>query len=129
MLRTWTGVQEYLRQQYTLEHDKFDMVSMVWAYEDGRSQKVILRKYAVDGREMLEVKSPFARREHGSPEELIRMNSELPLGTLALSSDVYLVVYNAILENVSAEDLEWILSRVAATADALESKLGAGDEF
>ena len=129
MLRTWTAVQEYLRKQYALENDKPEMLSMVWAYEDGRSQKVILRKYTVDSREMLEIKSPFARIEHSEPETLLRKNSELPLATIALSSDVYLVVYNAILENLTAGDLEWILGRVAAIADSLEVELEVGDEF
>ena len=129
MLRTWTGVQDYLRNQYSLENDQPDMISMVWAYEDGRSQKVILRKYSVDSREMLEIKSPFARIEHGSPELFLRKNSELPLAMIALSSDVYLVVYNAILENLTADDLEWALGRVAAIADSLEAELGVGDKF
>ena len=129
MLPTWTAIQEHFRSKYTLEHDKPDMLSMVWAYEDGRSQKVILRRYSSFEREMLEIKSPFARQDAIQPELLMRKNSELPLATTALSGDVYLVVYNLLIGSVAEDDLELVVGRVAAIADALELEHGTGDLF
>jgi len=129
MLRTWTAIQEYLRSKYTLEHDTPDMLSMVWVYEDGRSQKVILRKYMAFERELIEIKSPFARRDQLEPEVLLRKNSELPLATTALTGDVYLAVYNVLLSELAPADLELVVGRVAAMADALEEEHGIGDVF
>jgi hypothetical protein len=129
MLQTWTAIQEYLRSKYTLEHDTPDMLSMVWVYEDGRSQKVLLRKYKAFGRELVEIKSPFARRDEVNAEVLMTKNSELPLVTTVLSGDVYLAVYNVLLGQVAPDDLELIVGRVAAIADALEVQHGTGDVF
>ena len=102
---------------------------MIWAYEDGRSQKVILRRYTAFDREMLEIKSPFASQQAIQPELLMRKNSELPLATTALSGDVYLVVYNLLIGSIKEEDLELVVGRVAAIADALEAEHGSGDLF
>ena len=128
-MRTWTAIQEYFRAKYTLDNDHPDMLSMVWRYDDGRSQKVILRKFSSFSREMVEIKSPFARHGEVDATELMRKNSELPLATTALSGDVYLVVYNSLIDSLTEEDLEMLVGRVAAIADALEEQYGSGDIF
>ena len=56
---SWTQLQEYTRKKYTLEDDKPSMMSMVWVYEDGRKQKIVIRKYEAFGRDMVEFKSPL----------------------------------------------------------------------
>jgi len=128
-MKTWTQMQDYFRKKYSLERDTPDMLSMIWRYDDGRSQKVILRRYSSFGKEMLEVKSPFARREDVAPEVLMRKNSELPLATTALAGDVYLVVYNMLLGSSSMDVLEMVVSRIAAIADALEAEFNTEDRF
>ena len=128
-MQTWTEIQDHFRKKYSLERDTPDMLSMVWMYEDGRSQKVILRRYSSFGNEMLEVKSPFAHRDEIDPELLMRKNSELPLATTALAGDVYLVVYNMVLMGSVTEVLEMVVSRIAAIADALESEFSTADRF
>ena len=128
-MQTWTEIQDHFRKKYSLERDTPDMLSMVWMYEDGRSQKVILRRYSSFGNEMLEVKSPFAHRDEIDPEILMRKNSELPLATTALAGDVYLVVYNMVLMGSVTEVLEMVVSRIAAIADALESEFSTADRF
>lgn len=128
-MKTWTEVQDHFRKKYTLERDTPDMLSMVWMYEDGRSQKVILRRYSSFGHEMIEVKSPFARKEDVSADVLMEKNSELPLATTARAGDVYLVVYNMVLGGFTTEILEMAVSRVAAIADALEAEFNTSDRF
>ena len=129
MLQTWTEIQNHFRAKYTLENDKPTMFSMTWMYDDGRTQKVILRKFNAFDREMLEIKSPFAEKDQIASEVLMRQNSELPLATTALSGDVYLVVYNMLIGGRTSDDLELIVGRVAAIADALEQKHVQTDQF
>ena len=128
-MTTWSQVQETMRSTYALEDDTPDMMSMVWSYDDGRSQKIIIRKYAAFGREMVEFKSPFARKSDVDPLAMLRKNSELPLATIALSGDVYIVVYNAMLEHLHMGDFTLYVSRVAAVADTLEEKYAQRDDF
>jgi hypothetical protein len=118
-----------MRARFRLQDDEPNMMSMVWTYEDDRSQKIIVRKYKAANRDMVEFKSAFARKGDVDPLVLLEDNSKLPLATVALSGSVYLVVYNALMDQLGTEDFDFILSRVAAVADALEEKYVRRDEF
>lgn len=126
---SWSEVQEHMRQAYRLQDDQPDTISMVWAYDDGRSQKIVVRRYHAFEREMVEFKSAFAHQEDADPGDMIRKNSELPLATVALLGETYVVVYNCPIENLDLGDLDFYLSRVAAVADTLEEKYGRRDLF
>ncbi len=126
---SWTALQDHMRKNYRLQDDKADMMSMVWSYDDGRSQKIILRKYKAFDHEMVEFKSAFGRRGDADAEEMLVKNAELPLATIALSGDVYVVVYNVLLEHLQFSDFDLYLSRIAAVADTLEEKYGNRDVF
>ena len=128
-MTAWSDVQKHMRDKYKLQDDHPDMLSMVWSYDDGRSQKIIVRRFEAAGREMVEFKSAFARRGDVDAETMLGDNSKLPLATVALSGDVYLVVYNALLENLVMTDFDFCLSRVAAVADTLEEKYVRQDTF
>lgn len=125
----WSDIQNFLRERYRLAEDQPDMVSLVWSYDEGRSQKVILRRFVANQAEILEIKSAFARRGDVEPEELLRVNARLPLATTALSGDVYLVVYNVLCTTVTMDSLDTLLGRVAAVADSLEEKYSPADRF
>ena len=126
---TWPDVQRHMRGKYRLQDDQPDMMSLVWSYDDGRMQKIVVRRFKAAGREMLEFKSPFARRGQVEPAVLLDDNARLPLATAASSGDVLLVVYNVLLDHLVMEDLDFVLSRVAAVADTLEEKYVRKDEF
>jgi hypothetical protein len=128
-MTTWGNVQKHMRARFRLQDDEPNMMSMVWTYEDDRSQKIIVRKYKAANRDMVEFKSAFARKGDVDPLVLLEDNSKLPLATVALSGSVYLVVYNALMDQLGTEDFDFILSRVAAVADALEEKYVRRDEF
>lgn len=129
MSTSWPDIQKHMRESYKLADDTPDMMSMVWTYDDGRSQKIVIRRYKAFERDMLEFKSPFARKGDIEPETLLADNSQLPLATIALSGDVYLVVYNALVEGLSMDHFDFVLSRVADVADTLEEKYASKDDF
>jgi len=129
MTTTWTAIQQHMRGKYQLQDDTPDMMSMVWVYDDNRSQKIIVRRFRSAGRELVEFKSAFARRVDVEPETLMTENSRLPIATVALSGDVYLAIYNALLDHLHLDDFDFLLSRVAGVADTLEEKFVRRDEF
>ena len=127
---TWTDIQSHMRKRYRLQRDEPSVLSMVWSYEDGRAQSVVVRRFESSGRTMIEIKSPFARQGGPDPDELLRVNARLPFGAIALSGDVYLVVHNADVASVTLEGFDDLLARVAGLADRLEARHAAeADEF
>ena len=129
MSTTWADVQNHMRSKFRLENDEFDMISMVWTYEEGRAQKIIIRRYSAFGREMIELKSPFAQKDDVDETTMLRKNYEMPLATVALSGDVYIVIYNLLLDHLDLGDFEFLVSRIAAVADTLEEKYARTDVF
>ncbi|MBX2803890.1 MAG: hypothetical protein KTR31_39810 [Myxococcales bacterium] len=128
-MTTWADLQRHMRESYRLQEDQPDMMSMVWSYDDGRMQKIIVRRYEAAERQMVEFKSPFARVGQVAPETLLQDNGKLPLATVAQSGEVYLVIYNVLLENLVLDDFDFVLARVAAVADTLEEKYVRADKF
>jgi hypothetical protein len=128
-MATWDELREHMRKTYQLADDEGDMLSMVWSYDDGRSQKIIIRRYEAFDRPLVELKSAFGRTGDADAEAMLRKNAELPLATVALTGDVYMVVYNALLDHLDFQDLDLYLSRVAAVADTLEEAYANKDMF
>ena len=128
-MATWNELREHMRGTYRLADDEAEMLSMVWKYDDGRSQKIIVRRYEAFERVLVEVKSAFARSGDADPAALLRKNAELPLATIAQTGDVYIVVYNLLLDHLDFEDFDLYLSRVAAVADTLEETYASKDVF
>lgn len=129
MSTTWADLQRHMRDSYTLQDDQADMMSMVWSYDGDRTQRIVVRRVVVAQREVIEFKSPFARFGQVEPEQLLRDNARLALGTVALTGDVYVVIYNALLLHLAISDFDYLLARVAAVADTLEEKYVRIDRF
>ncbi len=126
---SWNDVRERLRTTYKLEDDQGGLLSIVWTLADGRTQKVVIKRFKLHEQEMVEIKSAFAKGESPDATELLAKNAEMPLGTVALAGDIYFVVYNAPLENIHNDDLTFFMTTVATSADALEKEFGTGDTY
>jgi len=125
----WGEVQKYMRANYRLQNDDGEMLGVVWSYDDGRTQKIIVRRYVSDDRVMVEFKSPFAKVGQVPADTLLQDNSQMTLATVARSGEVYLAIYNLLLDSASIDDFEYVLRRVAAIADALEAKYADSDVY
>ena len=128
-MASWTDIQAHMRSTYRLQMDEPKVIAMTWAYEDGRTQKIVVRRFEDNERDMVEFKSPFARQGQVDPVELLRENSRLPFGAVALAGEVFLVVHNALLDEMPVTDFEFLVGRVAAAADHLERQHADGDTF
>ena len=128
-MSNWAELQKHMRQNYRPHDDEGDMMSMIWSYESGRQQKILIRRFVAAGQEMVEFKSPFARQGAVDPEDMLRENTRLPFGSIALSNDIYIVIENTMLLPLGLGDFEFLIGRIAAVADHLESIHGDADAF
>lgn len=124
-MASWNDIQAHLRATYRLQTDEPTSMAMTWAYEDGRSQKIVVRKFENGGVDMVEFKSPFAKLGGPDPIELLRENSRIPIGAVALSSDFYLIVHNVEIAPLTLDAFDGLMARVAGLADKLETKHAA----
>jgi len=128
-MATWSDAQGHLRNSYRLQRDEPSSAALTWAWEDGRTQQIIVRRFLNHDTEMVEFKSPFAKLGGPDPVELLRENGRLPLGAVALSGEHFIVVHNAELSRISLDDFDMLLHQVAALADRLETKHTSEDDY
>jgi hypothetical protein len=82
-----------------------------------------------EGEPWVVLRSAVCRQDQLSPEEALRRNDELPVATLALSGDVYELVYSFPMEALTADRFDLLVDQIAADADDLEELFSGGDEF
>jgi hypothetical protein len=128
-MATWSEVQAHMRGTYRLTSDEPNAMAMTWSYTDGRTQRIVVRRFINASLDMVEFKSPFARLGGPDPVELLRENARIPFGAVALSGDVFTVVHNAVVTDLNIDSFDALLSRVARLADRLEAKHVRADEF
>lgn len=129
-MATWSDALDHLRTTYRLQRDEPSSVAMTWAWEDGRTQQIVVRRFQVnDTEDMVEFKSPFAKLGGPDPVTMLRENARLPFGAVALSGEHYLVVHNERLSRISLTDFDELLHQVAALADRLESRHAKDDHY
>lgn len=128
-MATWSDIQRHMRDAYRLQSDEPQVLSMVWSYDDGRSQRIIVRRFEAAGRDMVEFKSPFAKLGSVDPLDMLRENARLPFGAVALSGEILLVVHNQDIGALEVAQFDFLLSKVAGIADKLETRYAAEDVF
>ena len=126
---TFDEVREYAKSRYDLSSEEPERFSLVFEYESGRMQKVVVSRFEAMDREWCDFASACCSREQLDPEDAVRRNWEFAVGALALEGDTYVVRYSIALATMDLSEFELPLHVVARTADSLERELTGGDKF
>ncbi|MBN2798071.1 MAG: hypothetical protein JXX28_02905 [Deltaproteobacteria bacterium] len=124
----WSEVHNFLLTKFEVAGEEDGHTSLVWSWRDGRKQKIQVSYRDAFGRGLLHIRSSFAHEDEVDAIALLRMNRELPFATVALMGDTWYVVYNALIQNMALDEVEFCMARVAAVADTLEEQFLGRDE-
>ena len=123
-MTTWAEVQAHVRNRFELETDTARSFSLWFRYEDGRKQRVVVRRFRAFEIEWLEFRSTVCSREELALDAALRRNEETACGALALDGDdTYVLIYSAPLPTMDTEELELPLYVVASHASQLKAEL------
>ena len=126
---SWGEIQEYARSKYKLAEDEENWFSLVWGYDDGRSQKIWCRKFNCFDIDWVEFRSVVCKEAEMAHRVALKKNSGFAVGALGLDDDGdYVFLYSAPLPTMDPEEFELPLRVVAGTADGLEEEFSAGDD-
>ncbi len=126
---TFDEVREYAKSRYELSDDSAERFSLVFEYESGRMQKVVISRFEAMDREWCDFASACCSRQQLAPEDAVRKNWDFAVGALALEGDTYVIRYSLSLATMDLSEFELPLHVVARTADTLERELTGGDKF
>jgi len=126
---SWAEIQEYARNTYKLSRDEDTQIALIFAYEDGRSQQVFVRRFEAWDQECIEFRTPVCREEDMNPKVALTRNAKLDLGALALDDGMYFLIHNVCLRNLALDEFERPLHYLAVIADELEEQYAGGDAY
>ncbi len=126
---SWSEVQNYARSKYELQEDNENSFKIVFEWEDGRYQAVIVTRFEAMNREWCDFASAACKVDQMPAEVALKKNFVFAVGALALDENIYVVRYSVPLGTMDMEEFELPLHVVARTADKLEREFGGGDEF
>ena len=126
---TWGEIQEFARSKYKLDNDEENWFSLVFGYDDERSQKVWIRRFSSFDMDWVEFRSVVCKESEMAHRVALKKNAEFAVGALALDQDNdYVFLYSAPLPTMDPEEFELPLHVIARTADSLEKEFSAGDD-
>jgi len=127
---TWHELREHARTAYTLNQDEEAWFSLLWTFDSGRSQQVVVSHYQSFDQDWIEFRSYVCKEAEMTPRVALRKNAELALGALALDEDGdYVLSHKAALASLDPDEFALPLRVLARTADELESQHAARDDF
>jgi hypothetical protein len=127
---TWGEIQEFSRSKYKLSVDEEERFSIVWGYDNDRSQQIWVRHLQVDERDWIEFRTYVCHAGEMKPEVALAKNLGFVIGALAVDSDGdYVMVHNAMLATLDPDEFELPLRILANTADQLEKDHSGADDF
>jgi hypothetical protein len=127
-MRTWAELQSYARGKYRLSEDVEDRFALIFAIPGGRTQQVVVTRFAALERDFIEFRTPVCREDQLAPRAALLHNATFGehhhsiLGSLALHEGVYYLVHRALLGTLDSEEFELPLHAMALHADTLEAR-------
>jgi len=121
VMTTKSELENYLKSEFGMSKIEGETFGADFDLGDGRSQGVLAK--IVD--DQLIVASPFAEKGQVSADDVFEA-SHLPV---LMMGDMYFAARIFPIADLQTEEVDYMISSAALTADGLEEKLGLGDDF
>ncbi|XVU22785.1 hypothetical protein ACQPZJ_36765 [Actinoplanes sp. CA-054009] len=126
---TWHELREHARTKYDLARLEDTWFALVFSYESGRTQQIVVRRYEAFEQDWIEFRTFVCPEGDLSPRVALRKNDEFTLGALALDEEGdYVLVHHAPVATLDPDEFAVPLHLLADTADALEKEHSAKDD-
>lgn len=123
-MATWTQIKQFLYQNYTVQSDDGEMMTLVIGVMDNRTQLVTVML----GESSILINSPVASIGEVTAERMLAATEGCLLGVKRLAG-MYMVSAVAPIGDMDEEELNTPLLYAALTADGIEQTLGIGDKY
>lgn len=126
---SWTEIQSFVRENYTLAKDEESWFSLVFGYDNGRSHLIRVQRFEAFDEEWVEFRAVVCKGSEMAPQVALRKNANFAIGSLALDGDDdYVLLHNAPLSTLDMPEFQRPLHLIARTADRLEAEYSAEND-
>jgi hypothetical protein len=129
-MASWDGLRNYIKAHYTVATDELDAMALDFRLDDGRTQRVIVRRLRLGNDEWAEILTPVCREDDIAPRDALRRNSSMVVGGLALGEDGTIVFRHSLpLKDLDPDEFEVPFHLAVRFGDSLERELAGVDRY
>jgi len=127
---SWNELKEYARSKYVLDDDADDGFSLIFEFDNDRTQKIGITHFTAFDKDWIEFRSYVCKEAQMDLKVALRKNEDFAIGALALDEDGdYCLLYSVPLDTMDPDEFELPLHVLAHIADDLEESYAASDDF
>ena len=130
-MATWIDLVGYVRNNYRISQEDGDLITLIFEFDDLRTQLVFLRPARLFGgaEEWALIESPFAPVSQVDPKQVLNEVGSIVCGGLSRVGDMLTIRHAIPLINQNINEFERPLALVTNTADDLEKRFLGTDTF
>jgi hypothetical protein len=119
-MATFEEMRQYAREKYQVSGEDETGFSLLFEYENGRSQLIGCFCFEALEREFIEFRTRVCAVQELGPHQALKLNAGFTLGALALEDGYYYLIANLMVKDMDPDEFDLPVNILAAIADELE---------
>ncbi len=128
-MASWDGLRNYIKSNYVVGMDELDMLGLDFRLDNGRTQKVIVRRMTLNGGEWVQILTPVCEETDIAPRDALVKSGEMIVGGLVLIDGTIYFRHSLPLKDLDTDEFEVPFHLAVGFGDRLEREIVGADRY
>ena len=128
-MASWDGLRNYIKSNYIVAMDELDVLGLDFRLENGRTQKVVVRRTALSSAEWIQILTPVCEEGDIAPREALIKSGEMIVGGLVLLDGTIYFRHSLPLKDLDIDEFEVPFHLAVGFGDRLEREIVGVDRY
>ena len=123
-MATWEGLRSYIKSNYVVGVEEPEIMGLDFSLDEGRSQKVVVRKLQLGTDEWVEISTPVCQESEIPARDALLKNGQMVVGALAMMDDGMIYFRHSLpLKDLDIDEFEVPFHLAVSFGDQLEREI------
>jgi len=128
-MASWDELRNYIESNYAVVADQLDMLGLDFGLDNGRTQKVLIRRTPLDGAEWVQILTPVCEEGDIEPREALVLSGKMIVGGLVLLDGTIYFRHSLPLKDLDTDEFDVPLHLAVGFGDRLEQEIVGVDRY
>jgi hypothetical protein len=128
-MASWDGLCDYIKSNYPVAADEPDMLGLDFSLDNGRTQKVVIRRTPLDGAEWVQILTAVCEEGVIEPREVLVLSGKMVVGGLVLIDGTIYFRHSLPLKDLDTDEFDVPLYLAVGFGDRLEQEIVGVDRY
>jgi hypothetical protein len=128
-MASWDELRNYIESNYAVVADQLDMLGLDFGLDNGRTQKVLIRRTPLDGAEWVQILTPVCEEGDIEPREALVLSGKMIVGGLVLLDETIYFRHSLPLKDLDTDEFDVPLHLAVGFGDRLEQEIVGVDRY